>query len=641
MKRFRFFFLGTVAWIVVGIAGNAQPVLSTKSKKAIDLYTEADNYRVRGQFDQAIQMLNQAIAKDKNFEEAYWRLGTTQKDKEDFTASSVSFEKGLSLCKDGRRQSNYHFELGDNYLRVGDYEKSLDHLKQFLITEKGTTVRADKAKAWKDDDDYALAHRDEHLAYQPEVLSDIVNAFPMQYFPTLTADNQQLVFTKRTGRGYNDDEDIVISIKDSSGLWTTPVSISGNINSSAREGACTISADGHHLIFTVCGSKTYGRCDLFESKKSGSTWSHPENLGPLVNSSAWDAQPSLSADGQELYFVSDRKGGFGGSDVWYSKRDSTSRWTRAQNLGPVINTKLDEISPYIHVNNRNLYFSSNAHPGFGGQDIFVSEKVNGKWSNPENMGAPLNNFEDQYAFFVTADGRRAYYSKDESGKKNFTKLYTTPLPEQLRIHFFSNVVKGRVKSSRDGKALKASVELYDIGKNERLSMVQSDSITGEYTIILTKGSEYALYSTCPGYLFKSLSFNYEASDYLTPVTLDIMLDEIQINATSVLNNIFFETDRFDLEEKSLTELQEVARFLSENPEIRVEIGGHTDNTGSAAHNLQLSGKRAQSVSEYLIRLGVAGSRLVQKGYGAEKPVKPNDSEEHRQANRRIEFKILN
>ena len=630
------------AWVVgTPCALSAQTQLSTKSKKAIELYAEADNFRVRGQYDKAIELLNQAISKDKSFEEAYFRLGLTLKSQQDILKSSESFEKGLTLLRDIRKQNVYRYELADNYLKVGNYTRALEIINLFLNSEKANGIKIGQAKIWKGHAEFGLAHQHDNLAYQPQALPDTVNCFPMQYFPALTADNEQLIFTKRNGRGHDDDEDLFISTKDASGRWTTPVSISNKINSNLREGASAISADGRHLIFTLCGSKTYGRCDLFESKKTGDTWSTPVNLGPSVNSSAWDVQPSLSADGQELYFVSDRKGGIGGSDIWYAHKDSAGRWMKAQNLGNTINTKYDEISPFIHVNNRNLYFASNAHPGFGGLDIFVSEKVDKKWATPKNMGSPLNNYEDQYSFFVTADGRRAYYSKDEAGKKNDTKLYTTPLPEQVQVQYYSNLVKGKVKARVSGKPLQALVELYDIQKNERLSMVQSDSVTGEYAIVLTQGAEYALYSTSPGYLFKSLSFNYSETGRKDPIVVDIDLDEMKINAKAVLNNVFFETDKYDLKEKSVTELQEVVRFLNLNPKIRVEIGGHTDNVGSASYNLQLSEKRAQSVANYLVQQGIDVTRIIQKGYGAQQPVRPNDTEDNRQANRRIEFKILN
>jgi OOP family OmpA-OmpF porin len=585
-------------------------------------------------------LLNQAIKKDKNFEEAYFRLGLTLKNQESLQLSSESYEKGLRLSKDIRKQNAYRYELGDNYLRVGNYSKALEYLNQYLSIDKASTVRNEQASIWKQNAEYGLAHAQEDLGYHAVMLSDTVNAFPMQYFPVLTADNNELIFTKRNGHGHDDDEDLFISLKNEAGRWATPVSLSDKINTPFREGACTVSADGRYLIFTECGGKGYGRCDLFESKKTGENWSVPANLGPMVNSRDWDVQPSLSADGQELYFVSDRKGGIGGSDIWYSKKDSTGRWTKAINAGPVINTKYDDISPFIHVNNRNLYFASNAHPGFGGLDIFVSEKVDRKWTTPKNMGAKLNNFEDQYSFFVTADGKRAYFAKDEAGKKNFTRLFTTILPEQVQVQYFSNVVKGKVRDKEDGEPLQAQVELFDIKKNERVSMVQSDSVTGDYTMVLTKGAEYALYSSRPGYLFNSLAFNYSTQGLHEPVVVNIDLQKATVNATAVLNNIFFETDKFELHDNSVTELDEIIRFLKNNPKINVEIGGYTDNVGTEDYNLQLSQKRAQSVGNYLSSHGIDASRITQKGYGSQHPVRPNDTDANRQQNRRIEFRIV-
>ncbi len=627
-------------FIILTFPSFCQTQYSTKNKKALELYFEADNFRVRGDYDRSISFLKEAISKDKNFEEAYFRLGLTYKNKEDLKSATENFEKGLTLAKDTKKQNGYRFELGDNFLRTGNYAPALDQFNQFLLTEKQNGLKIEQVKVWKQHAEYGVAHQNEKLAYLPKALSDTVNCFPMQYFPVLTADNQQIIFTKRYGRGHDDDEDLVISVKNKTGQWTNPISISEKINSTAREGACTISADGRYLIFTLCGTKTYGRCDLFESKKVGDAWSVPVNLGPLVNGSSWDVQPSLSADGQELYFVSDRKGGIGGSDIWYSRKDSVGRWTKARNLGNVVNTKYDEISPFIHVNNINLYFSSNAHPGFGGLDIFVTEKKEKSWTTPQNMGSPLNNHEDQFAFYVTSDGKRAYYSKDEAEKKNFTKIFSTVLPPQVQVQYSSSVVNGKVRDMENGRPLKANVELYDIQKEERISVVQSDSISGEYTIVLTKGAEYALYVTRPDYLFQSLSFNYTSGDHTKPLEINIDLQKVKANAAIVLNNIFFDVNKYELKEKSATELEEVIKFLKLNPALQVEIGGHTDNSGAADYNLKLSEQRAQSVAAYLTQKGIDAKRISQKGYGALQPVKPNDSELNRQANRRIEFKII-
>ncbi len=609
--------------------------LSTKNKKAIDLYIEADNYRVRGQFDQAIRLLKQAIEKDKKFEEAFYRLAITQRSVGDLVSSSESFENALALCAFPLKQKTYYFLLGDNYLRKGFYDKAKNNLEKFLSIERPDKAKIDQALLWKTQAEYGLVHDHENLGYKTKALSDSVNRFPMQYFPTITADGQEIIFTVRYGSAHNDNEDIFVSHKDTYGKWQSPVSISENVNTEYREGACSISADGRHLILTICGLRG---CDLYESKKEGEVWRKPVGLGAAVNSAGWEAQPSLSADGNELYFVSDRKGGMGGYDIWYSKKDSTGAWLRAINLGKSVNTKFDEIAPFIHVNNRNLFFASNGLPGFGGYDIYGSEKNGAQWQSPQNLGAPLNDFEDQYSFVVTSDGANAFYSREESRIKS--KIYQTNIPKEIQVRSRGNVVRGVVTDSNTKRPLRARVELFDLKVNQKISVINSDSVSGNYLIVIPGQSEYALHVAEPGYLFYSLHFNYEERDQDQPLTIDIALQPIVRNAVTVLNNIFFDFNQSEIKPRSLSELDEVVKFLKENPIIRVEISGHTDNVGNENYNQQLSLKRAQSVVNYFSSKGIAVTRLAQVGFGSKKPIRPNDSEENRQVNRRIEFKIV-
>jgi OmpA-OmpF porin, OOP family len=653
LKRLIRFTLCLCALVVFHLSSiQAQEPLTTKSKKAIELYISADNFRVRGQFDQAIDLLNQAIAKDSKFEEAYYRLGLTYRSASNLATAAENFERGLSLTQDIRKQKTYAFILGESYLRQGKYDKSLLNLDKFLSQERADKPKMEQAKVWKSQCEFSIQYRNEKLPYQIKPLSDTVNAYPMQYFPTITADEKELIFTIRFGKAHDDNEDIVVAKKEVNGQWGKPVSISDQINSNFREGASTISADGRKLIFTICGPRG---CDLFESLKVGSNWSKPVNLGAGVNSAGWEAQPSLSADGNELYFVSDRRGGMGGYDIWYSKKMEDGVWGKAINLGKSINTPFDEIAPFIHVNNQNLYFASNGLPGFGSYDIFVStksldrfpspsEKVSASgrtdeaWAIPSNMGSPLNDFEDQYSFTVTSDGKSAYYSKEEG--RNKSKIYFTPIPKQLQVARRGNVVKGLVTDAKAKMPLKAEIELKELKTEQIISKVVSDSITGEYLIVLPGKSEYALYANKKGYLFSSLNFNYEEKDLDEPLVLNIELQAIGKDASVILNNIFFEFDKFELQEKSKAELNEVVLFLKNNPTIKIEISGHTDNSGIESYNQQLSFKRAVSVGTFLRNNGILTQRVKEKGYGSQKPLKINDSEENRRFNRRIEFKIL-
>lgn len=639
MNRLLFSFLFLFTLQAIG-----QPTLSTRSKKAIELYTEADNYRVRSQFTQAIQLLHQAIEKDKKFFEAYYRLGIVYMSMKDFEQANKHFEKGLSLTDDPKKQKVFWYDLGESYFTLGQYDKAEQYLSAFLKEELANKTKIERAKSLLRNISFAKQNKHTETAYKLRKLSDTVNGFVLQYFPVLTADQQELIFTRRLGGGPHDDEDLVVSRKDEKGRWDTPQSISENINTRLNEGTCTISADGRKLIFTSCvGRDGYGSCDLFESRKIGDKWTEPRNLGPLVNSKEWESQPSLSADGRTLYFVSDRRGGMGRRDIWISTLNDIGGWTRAKNAGQQINTGYDEISPFIHVNNRTLYFASNGLTGFGGYDIFFTEKdTSMTWTAPVNMGSPVNNHEDQFSLFITADGKKGYYSHEEARPAGYSVsyIYEMEIPEEHRVRFKSNYVKGVVRDKITRQPLLARIELINLEKNEMESLVDSDSISGKYLMVLTQGAEYALYVNKKGYLFQSLNFNYSEIKNFEPIILDIDLEQAKEGTTAVLQNIFFDVDKYNLKEKSITELEKIVRFLNENPALKVEISGHTDDSGSAEYNKQLSERRAQSVHAYLISHGIGSKRLTIKGYGPARPIADNSTDEGRQKNRRIEFQIV-
>lgn len=614
----------------------AQSVLSSKNKKAVEAYTEADNFRVRGQFKEALELLNDAIKRDKNFFEAYLRMGYCYAAMSDFTKAQENFEKGLQLTAELRWRKVFWIELADIAMKKGDYRSVIGYTQQYLQNEIINKQRIQQMSLWLACAEFAQQNMRNEIKFAPKELSDTVNTFALQYFPVVTADEQQLFFTRRLGTAGQYTEDIVVSTKDEKGRWNAPQSISSNINTQFNEGTCTISADGRQLIFTSC----MGSCNLFETIKTGDEWSIPRSLGPEVNSPAWESQPSLSADGRVLYFISDRKGGYGNGDIYVSMQHSPGVWTKPQLLGPTINTPFQERSPYIHVNGRTLFFSTDGRPGFGGLDIFWSDWTDSTWSKPTNFGYPINNHEDQFSLVISADGVRGYYSHEELGENGRSKLIEFKVPEEYRLKYRSNAVKGIVRDRATKQPLAAQIELYELAKNELVSMVSTDSLTGKYLIVLTQGADYGLYVNAPGYLFKSLNFNYEASADLEPLIIDVDLDKASTGAMVVLNNIFFDTDKFDLRDKSVTELDKISRFLNENPKIHVEISGHTDDQGADAYNQQLSQKRAKAVGEYLTKHGVQAARLKEVGYGSKKPIKPNDSDVNRQINRRIEFRII-
>jgi outer membrane protein OmpA-like peptidoglycan-associated protein len=312
------------------------------------------------------------------------------------------------------------------------------------------------------------------------------------------------------------------------------------------------------------------------------------------------------------------------------------------NLGSSVNTRRDEVSPFIHVNGQTLYFASKGYPGFGGYDLFYAEDTDGKWSTPKNLGWPVNTPEDQISLFVTSNGERAYYSLDsyEQDGMPLSMIYYFDIPPEISVRNRSYYVKGTILDDKTRIPLKARVELRDLNKNELVSVVSSDSIFGEYIMILTEGSEYALYVEKPGYIFESRNFNLPKGSEYEPIIMDFFLKKSETGAITTLNNIFFETDSYELLDRSITELDKAVEYLIKYPTLKIEISGHTDDVGTADYNQQLSLKRAESVYYYMTEQGIADQRLSFQGYGLTQPAFPNDSDENRSKNRRIEFKIV-
>lgn len=591
-------------------------------------------------YSEAITYLEMAIEKDPGFAEAHLRLGTNFLSIGDYPNARGYLEEAVSLIPDDPKTIGAQLALADMYYREGSYEMALKFLQKFKSFNPPPKMVKSAAKL-EQNANFALAQIKNPLPFDPQPLPDNVNVYDLQYFPVLTADQNTLIFTRRRSRDPQFDEDMVTSSKNPDGSWSDPESISENINTKFNEGTCTISANGRTIIFTSCsGRSSMGSCDLYISYKLGDEWTDPENMGTNINSRNWESQPSLSADGRMLYFVSDRTGGYGKRDIWKSHWVD-GKWTKSVNLGATINTADEEVSPFIHVNGQTLYFSSKGFLGMGGFDIFYSEWQGGKWTAPKNLGYPINTADDQVSLFITADGKKGYYSYEQKGANSYKSLlYDFQVPEAIRIKSKSNYIAGKVLNIETKRPLQAQVELYDINADSLKSTVTSDSLTGDYLQILTDGSEYALYVSKTGYIFESLRFDYQESQDREPILIDIFLKPIRSGTTSTMNNIFFDVDEYKIKQKSSTELNKTVLFLQTNPSIRIEIAGHTDNSGSDSHNQQLSLNRAKAVYEFLINQEINPKRLGYKGYGSTVPVAPNDSEENRQLNRRIEFKIL-
>ncbi|WP_138990303.1 OmpA family protein [Larkinella sp. C7] len=615
-----------------------------QNKKAVELYKKAVDALSNRKMTESLDLFHQAVERDTGYTDAYLKLGQVYEFMRQPDQAFQVYQRAIGQQPDKPTTGLAYQFVSAYLLKKGNYRVAIPHIERYQKLFPPQSLQ------WKRIDRMLqTAHFGEQaiqnpLPVKPQPLSPTVQAFPSQYFPVLTADEQTLVYTVLKPEG---DEDLMVSTQKGE-TWSPPESISPLINSINNEGTPTLSADGRTLVFTVCqGRAGYGSCDLYISHKTGNAWSEPQNIGPVVNTRAWESQPALSADGRRLYFVSDRKGGVGRRDIWCSDLGDDGEWKPPYNLKS-INTPFDEASPFIHANGLSLFFASEGHLGLGGYDLFVADSTASGWSNPQNLGYPINTSDDQAALFVSANGAHAYYSQEQAASdgKQRSKLYVFDLPEALRQKVRPvSYLKGLVADARTKKPLNATIELIDLSTNQLITRVQSDPQTGQYTAILPTGGEYALYVIGPGYLFKSLSFDFTRKREGEGLTMSVPLEPIkptegEAPAKETLNNLFFETGRYDLADKSRTELDRLVKFLEVNPTVNIEVSGHTDNQGGTANNLELSKKRAQSVVSYLAKAGVAPNRIKSAGYGETKPVAPNTTDENRKLNRRIEWRIL-
>lgn len=627
--------------VFISTFGYSQTKYSTKSKKAIKYYEDAQLLLQQRRFNEAIRALDNALEKDNDFIEAHLRLAFSYELMREINSQQYHLEQIIRIAPNTKRYKNVYYSLGKLYFNKGMYEQSGKLLTQLEKMGIDNALIQSDVNELNKNLNFAIENIKNPIDIQPQPLPKILNSFPLQYFPVLTADENTIIYTVRLGVQFHDDENIVFSEKDQNGNWTKPKSISPNINSQFNEGTCAISADGRTLIFTTCeGRKTMGGCDLYITTKIGDDWSVPENLGIGINSRAWESQPTLSADGRKLYFISDRAGGQGKRDIWLSEKDRENNWQKAINLGPTINTKDDEVSPYIHVNGTTLFFASKGYPGFGGFDLYKIELSDSITEEPENLGYPLNTHEDQVSLFVSTNGKNGYYSFERKWQTNENQsfLYTFEFPEDGILNQQSIYLTGNIYDEETKEPLEATIELYNIGDEDPIAIFTSDEVTGEYFSILNENDKIVLYIDRKGYLFQSQSFEVNV-DSGNSIKKDIYLKPIQQGSSVRLNYIFFEFNSADLTDSSLTELQKIIRFLTENPDTKIIIEGHTDDQGADDYNMLLSENRAKAVYDFLINEGFNPALITYKGYGESRPVTTGTDEESRKMNRRIEFSI--
>ncbi|MBK9485434.1 MAG: OmpA family protein [Chitinophagaceae bacterium] len=606
------------------------------NKKAGEIYGQAIEEAQNGNFTASIKHLNDALALDPKFVDVYLTRSNVYAELKDYAASVADFE--IAMRMDSVYSKVYLLPYSISLAGAGKFGQALNAVNEFLATPSLNQQSIQAGNYRKSAYTFALDYEKKHPAkdyvFAPINLGDNINTKDLEYFPSLTIDGTKMIFNRRiTG-----DEDFYES-NFIDGKWGKAAPLGGKVNTNLNEGAQNISQDGQLLIFTGCNyPEGEGSCDLYFSVRTNNGWSEPQNLGPVLNTDFWESSPSLSPDKRDLYFSSSRAGGFGGRDIWVTHRLPTGKWSRPENLGEAVNTSGDEGCPFMHADNATLYFNSNGHPGYGMTDLFFSKKVNdSSWLVAENLGYPINTIDDQGSLIVAADGKTGYYASDGADSKGGLDIYSFQLREDVRP-LKTLWVKGKVFDKKTNAGLPSAVELTDIKTGNLLSKIQTDE-DGNYLVTLPVGKDYAFNVNRKGYLFYSDNFSLQKKNDDSAFVVNIPLQPIEKGATIVLKNIFFETGRFDLQNESKSELNKLVILLNDNPNLKIQIDGHTDNVGQEKDNLLLSANRAKAVVGYLLSKSINTQRLSYKGFGSSRPVAGNATEPGKALNRRTELSI--
>lgn len=490
--------------------------------------------------------------------------------------------------------------------------------------------------------------------------------------PSISVDGSEIVLTSNRPNGHaaNEvggfDKDIYTSTL-YEGKWGTPKKITGPLNSDGDDVSNNLSYDGTKMLLH---KENNGQYDIFESKLSGLDWSNPVLSHFQISSGkANEKYASYSSDGWSIFFTRDNDNRANGFDVMYSAMQSKlQKDYMAASMVGIVNSKFNDGPLYLHIDGETMYIASEGHESIGGYDIFISKKVQGQWTKPVNMGYPINTPYDDFFFASTANGKFAYIASNRSGGAGGYDIYKVTFwgPEKMPItdvedYLLSSIAmpmkdaqveatvdvnkksftvfKGITIDAMTKKPVEAAIEITDNITGKVIETFTTNSATGKFIITLASGKNYGIAVKADKYLFHSENFDIPngAADNL--VNKVIELKNIAIGSKIALRNIFFDIGKSTLRPESNSELDRLLKLLKDVPTLKIEISGHTDNTGSASVNETLSQSRAEAVVAYLTSKGISANRMTAKGYGASKPIAPNTTDDGKQLNRRTEFEI--
>lgn len=670
------FYIFILAFSLISSLSYGQFTYSTKSKKAVKLFEKAkqapnslDPTTNSPDYNTGISFLIKALLKDPNFVEAHVLKARYHEALRNYNDAIFHYNRALAINPAHSLISATNFDLASLQIAIGDYDKALKNIDIFLKNPEAPQEWMGSAYRIKESARFAMHALQHPKAFNLINIGPGINSAHAEYFPTLTVDGKTLLFTRLLTvfggdkRDRSDEQEDFFYSNFIDNVWSKAIPLPRNINTENNEGAPSIAPDGKGLIFVACSDASgqyygpnrsgKGSCDLFFTKKIGSSWTDPINLPGKINSSNWETQPSLSADGKTLYFIRGVRGKDGrkNSDIYVSYLQADGTWGDARPLPNHINTPFAEESVHIHPDGKTLYFASRGHIGMGGSDLYVTRMdINGNWSKAENLGYPINTLYDENSLMVSPTGEIAFLASDRSGGYGNLDLYYFELPVELqptKTYYFD----GLVFDEKTTKPIPGHFELKDLTNGKTVIISDADALDGTFTVALPINNSYAIQVTYPGYFPYSLHFDMTLAEDQQSYHLNIPLNPITSKSENVLANVFFDLNKSTLREESKVELNQFANYLNENKSLKIELGGHTDSRGNAAENMKLSADRAKAVQDYLISKGVLSDRLNYKGYGSSQPIFSDDviavmknekeKEKAHQANRRTIYKVIN
>lgn len=613
-----------------------QPCPVSQNKKAAGYIKEAQSLFQKREYEKARGIIQKAIDEDPEYADAYLLSGYLAQKKKDFKTMSEMMKKAIELCETIDPEAYY--QLGWLEYDMKKYKEAEKHLNRFLEFDKINEEHGTKANQ--------LLVKAKLLAnpvpFDPKPVPGISTVDP-EYLAIISPDDDYVFFTRRYDQAQKGlitttSVEKFMQAKRTNGVFDkgSPMDYPFNQKAIGNEGGATITIDNKHLFFTV---NKDGNFDIYYSDWNSTYWDDITNMGPNVNDpKQWDSQPSVTADGNTLYFASARDS-MTGIDIYVTHRDNQDKWTKAQKLPAPINTNGNDKAPFIHQDGRTLYFSSDSLPGLGGYDIFMSRMdEKGKWSEPVNLGYPINTEADEVGFFASTDGQYGYYASNSiKGSSGYDVFYFDLYPKVRPMAV--TLQKGDIKANDSDSLISATIELKNTFTNE-LTRISVDSVTGQYAFVATLDHDVLMTVKKKGFAFESQYISAHDSANIGPVKRNILLEKIDVGKSYTINDILFATNSYQVNDTIKAVLNEFADYLSQNPKLTVTIEGHTDNVGNPADNLILSQNRAKSIYDYIVGKGIDKSRLSFKGYGETKPIANNGTAEGKAKNRRTVFKVI-